>query len=81
MKVVCINDSKLPKGANVVKDKEYEVVDKFVNFADQIVYIIADVVNEGRTRFGMPWHGYDATRFSKLESVEEESVEYNYALN
>ena len=81
MKVVCINDSKLPKGANVVKDKEYEVVDTFVNFADQRVYILAGVVNEGKTRFDMPWYGYDATRFTKLEDVEIESLEYNYALN
>tara|TARA_R110000772_G_scaffold227553_1_gene338317 strand:- start:210 stop:455 length:246 start_codon:yes stop_codon:yes gene_type:complete len=81
MKVVCINDSKLPKGANVVKDKEYEVVDTFVNFADQIVYIIAGAVNEGRTRFDMPWHGYSSDRFKKLEDVEIESLEYNYALN
>jgi hypothetical protein len=81
MKVTCINDAKLPNGANIVKGQEYEVVEKFTNFADQVVYIIAGVTNEGTTRFDMPWRGYDSARFSKLETVEEDAVEYNYALN
>ena len=81
MKVTCINDAKLPNGANVIKGQEYEVVEKFVNFADQVVYIIAGVTNEGTTRFDMPWHGYDATRFAKTETIEEKAIEHNYALN
>jgi len=81
MKVTCINDTKLPNGANVIKGHEYEVVEKFNNTFDQVVYIIAGVTNQGTTRFDMPWYGYSSTRFSKKETIEEESVEYNYALN
>ena len=81
MKVTCINDTKLPKGANVAKGQEYEVLEKFVNTCDQIVYIIAGVTNEGTTRFDMPWYGYSAERFAVVETVEEEAFEYNYALN
>ena len=40
-KVVCINDRKLPEGAEVVIGKEYEVLEEFVNNYDQRVFIIA----------------------------------------
>jgi len=81
MRVTCINDTKLPKGADIVKGQEYEVIDKFANTFDQIVYIIDGATNEGTTRFDMPWYGYSSTRFADVESIKEESVEYNYALN
>ena len=81
MRVVCINDTKLPNGANITEGQEYEVTEKFVNFADQVVYIIAGVVNEGRTQFDMPWHGYNAERFTTLDNVADEVKEVNYAMN
>lgn len=81
MKVVCINDAKLPNGANVTKGQEYEVIEKFINFADQVVYIISGVVNEGRTQFDMPWRGYNAERFATLDTVSDEVNEVNYATN
>ena len=81
MKVTCINDKKLPLGANIVKGKEYEVLEKFVNTFDQVVYIISGATNEGKTRFDMPWYGYMAERFATVETVEEEAKEYAYALN
>ena len=81
MRVVCINDSKLPNGANIVKEKEYEVIEKFINFADQVVYIIEGAINEGTTRFDMPWYGYSAERFAVLDIIADEVEEVNYAMN
>ncbi len=62
--VVCINDSRLPEGANVVKGREYTVIEEFVNNYDQRVYIIEGIVNEGTTKMGLRWIGYDANRFA-----------------
>ncbi len=47
--VVCINDKNLPEGAAVVKGREYNVVEEFINNYDQRVYIIEGIVNEGTT--------------------------------
>jgi hypothetical protein len=67
MKVVCIDDTKLPQGASVKEGTEYEVIDQYVNGMEQKVYIIKGVVNEGRTQFGLHWIGYRAERFTPLE--------------
>ena len=80
-KVVCINDRKLPEGAEVVNGKEYEVVEEFLNNYDQRVFIIAGIKNEGTTKMGLRWVGYDATRFANLESIAIESYEHAYAEN
>jgi hypothetical protein len=79
--VVCINDKNQPLGANVVKGKEYEVEQEYLNALDQRVYIIKGAVNEGTTKWGMRWIGYDAMRFSTQENVEIEEKEYMFALN
>jgi hypothetical protein len=80
-KVTCINDKNQPTGANVVKGKEYEIESEYVNALDQRVYIVKGAVNEGTTKWGMRWIGYDATRFSTQETVEIMEKEYNFALN
>ncbi len=77
--VVCINDSKLPEGAEVVKGREYNVVNEFINNYDQRVFIIEGIVNEGITKMGLRWIGYDASRFADLESLMEEIYEHAYA--
>ena len=77
--VVCINDSRLPEGAQVVKGREYNVVDEFVNNYDQRVFIIEGIANEGTTRMGLRWIGYDANRFADLDTLMEEIHEYAYA--
>ena len=79
--VTCINDKNQPLGANVVKGKEYEVESEYVNALDQRVYIIKGAINEGTTKWGMRWIGYDAVRFSTQETVEIEEKEHNFALN
>ncbi len=79
--VVCINDRKLPEGAEVVNGREYEVVEEFVNSFDQRVFIIAGIVNEGTTKLGLRWIGYDAARFADLDAISIESYEHAYALN
>ena len=79
--VTCINDKNQPKGANVVEGKEYEIESEYVNALDQRVYIIKGAINEGTTKWGMRWVGYDATRFSTQETVEIEEKEHNFALN
>jgi hypothetical protein len=82
-KVVCINDKKLPQGAELTEGKEYEVVDEFVNSWDQKVYILKNTINGGITSKGMRWYGFDAIRFADLDSklVEDEEYLYNYVLN
>jgi hypothetical protein len=79
--VVCINDKNQPVGANIVEGKEYEVEQEYLNALDQRVYIIKGAVNEGTTKWGMRWIGYDAMRFSTQDSVEIEEKEYMFALN
>jgi hypothetical protein len=63
MEVLCINDDKLPLGAELKEGKTYSVISEFSNNFDQKVYIIKGVTNEGRTKFGLPWIGYRADRF------------------
>jgi hypothetical protein len=79
--VICINDKNQPLNANVVKGKEYEIESEYVNALDQRVYIIKGAINEGTTKWGMRWIGYDATRFSTQETVEIMEKEYIFALN
>ena len=79
--VVCINDRKLPEGAEVVNGREYEVLEEFVNNFDQRVFIIAGIKNEGMTKMGLRWVGYDAVRFANLEAIAIESYEHAYAEN
>jgi hypothetical protein len=63
MEVLCINDDKLPLGAELKEGKTYSVISEFSNNFEQKVYIIKGVTNEGRTKFGLPWIGYRADRF------------------
>jgi hypothetical protein len=79
--VICINDKNQPTGANVVKGKEYEIESEYINALDQRVYIVKGAVNEGTTKWGMRWVGYDATRFSNQETEVIVEKEYNFALN
>jgi hypothetical protein len=81
MKVTCINDKNQPLGANVVEGKEYEVVREYLNALDQRVYIINGVVNEGTTKWGMRWIGYDAKRFATVDEVETREKRWEFALN
>ena len=77
--VVCINDKNMPEGAAVVKGREYNVVEEFVNNYDQRVYIIEGIANDGTTKMGLRWVGYDAARFAEPETLMEESYEHAYA--
>jgi hypothetical protein len=79
--VVCINDSRLPEGAQVIKGREYTVADEFVNNYDQRVFIIEGIANEGTTKMGLRWIGYDASRFAEPETLMEEIYEHAYAEN
>ena len=81
MKVTCINDKNQPKGAEVVKDTEYVVLDDFMNATGQKVYLIKGICNEGTTKMGFPWYGYAAERFAKVIKDEVHAVEYDFALN
>ena len=80
-KVVCINDKNLPLGAAIKEGQEYEIEEEYINPLDQRVYIIKGAVNEGITKWGMRWIGYNANRFSTQESVEVEEKEYMFVLN
>lgn len=79
--VICVDAKNLPQGAKLVKDKEYEVENEFVNALDQRVYIIKGITNKGRTKLGMEWYGYRADRFRDVETIEMEEKVYDYAFN
>ena len=79
--VVCINDKNLPQGATLTEGKEYNVVDEYLNALDQRVYILEGITNDGTTKWGMRWTGYNAQRFRDLEGVYNEEKEVNFALN
>jgi hypothetical protein len=80
-KVICINDRDLPQGANLTEGQEYEIEREYLNSLDQRVYIVKGAVNEGTTKWGMKWIGYDSKRFSILDGLEVEKKEYTFALN
>jgi hypothetical protein len=77
-KVICTNNKNLPEGAWVEEDIQYEVENEYINALDQRVYIIKGAVNEGITKMGMRWIGYNANRFSL--SNEDTKAEYAHEL-
>ena len=79
--VKCVNDKNLPLGAQLNKGTIYEVDNEYLNALDQRVYIIKGVPNEGMTKLGMRWIGYDALRFTEVDQVKEVKKEYEFALN
>jgi hypothetical protein len=81
MKVICINDKKLPEGGELIEGREYEVEREFINNFDQKVFVIAGINNYGMTKMGLRWYGYSADRFASADGVYEEATEFNYALN
>lgn len=80
-KVICIDDSKLPTGAEIKEGSEYIVRKIFNNNFDQRVYIISGVRNLGRTKYGLPWEGYRAERFDDVSYIENIHEEQSFALN
>jgi hypothetical protein len=40
MKVICINDKKLPEGGELIEGREYEVEKEFINNFDQKVFTL-----------------------------------------
>jgi len=76
-KVICIDDSNQPLGANAVKNEHYFVEEEYVNALEQKVYIIKGLNNKGLTKFGMHWKGYNANRFAILEDSSLEDSEIN----
>jgi hypothetical protein len=80
-KVVCINDKQLPAGAEVKEGEIYVVRESFINSFDQRAYMLNGVRNLGRTKYGLPWQGYNAQRFEIIEGVKESQEETLYAYN
>lgn len=79
--VICINDKNLPGGAAVIKGREYTVIEEFLNNYDQRVYIIEGIVNQGTTKMGLRWMGYDASRFAEPKKLAVENYEHAYTEN
>ena len=77
--VVCINDSRLPEGDQDIIGRYYTVIYEFINYYDQRVFIIEGIANEGTTKMGLRWIGYDASRFAEPETLMEEIYEHAYA--
>ena len=80
-KVICINDKKLPEGASLTEGQEYSVEREFINPFGQKTYIIGGITNEGRTKRGLHWYGFDAGRFSTSVNTKIKEEEYAFALN
>jgi hypothetical protein len=80
-KVVCINDKNLPSGAVLQKGQEYKIEQEYVNNYEQRVYILYGMINEGTTKMGLRWIGYDAARFADPETAQQvlEEQKYEYA--
>ena len=73
-KLTCINDKKLPEGANVVNGREYYILDEFINGYEQRTFIVSGVNNRGTTKNGLRWQGYCASRFADLDSLSLEGA-------
>jgi len=80
-KVICINDKQLPLGAEVVEGQTYTVRESFINGFDQKAYMLVGIRNKGRTKFGLPWNGYNSERFEDLDAVSKEESQVAYMLN
>jgi hypothetical protein len=80
-KVICINDKDLPLGAHVVEGKEYEVEYEYINGYEQRAFILKGAINEGNTKWGVHWVGYNARRFAVLDNLEIKEEEHMFALN
>jgi len=80
-KVICINDKKLPPGAQIKEGEEYNVRESFINSFDQRAYMLIGIRNLGRTKYGLPWQGYNAQRFEELSPIEEKEEKVSYTLN
>ena len=80
-KVTCTNDKNQPLGANVVEGQEYEVEYEYINGYEQRAFILKGAVNEGTTKWGVKWVGYNSNRFAIVDSLEVEEKEYMFALN
>lgn len=82
-RVICINASKLPPGATLEEGLTYFVESQFINSFDQVVYFIQGLENRGKTKHDLPWIGYRADRFMKLDdgTLEAKELEFNYNLN
>jgi hypothetical protein len=80
-KVVCINDRNLPQGAVLQEGQEYKVENEYVNNFEQRVYILYGIINEGTTKIGLRWVGYDASRFTDPETAQQvlEEQKHEYA--
>ncbi|GAF92527.1 unnamed protein product, partial [marine sediment metagenome] len=70
----------LPIGAEIKKGEEYIVRESFINSFDQIAYVLTGIKNEGRTKYGLPWQGYNSQRFEDVDKMEEMSEETLYAV-
>jgi hypothetical protein len=40
------------------------------------VYLIVGITNEGRTAMGLPWKGYNANRFTDIDTQGSEQEQY-----
>jgi len=80
-RVVCINDKQLPTGAEIKEGAEYNVRKTFINYFDQRAYMLEGIRNIGRTKYGLPWEGYNTQRFDDIEVIEEKREKVSYALD
>jgi len=80
-KVTCVNDKQLPPGAEIKEGEEYTVRNSFINNFDQRAYLLIGVRNRGRTKYGLPWEGYNSQRFEDIDPITETKQEEVFALN
>ena len=80
-RVICINNKNLPSGVVLQKGQEYKVEQEYVNNFEQRSYILYGMINEGTTKMGLRWVGYDASRFADPETAQQmlEEQKHEYA--
>ena len=79
--VFCINDKELPLGASVVEGQIYEVEYEYINGYEQRAFILKGAVNEGTTKWGVHWVGYNSKRFAVLDDLGVKEEDRMFALN
>ena len=80
-KVICINDKQLPPGAEIKEGEEYNVRGSFINNFDQRAYLLIGRRNRGRTKYGLPWEGYNSHRFEDVDPITLTTEKEVFALN
>jgi len=81
MALICVDAKNLPSGALLVEGREYTLLSERMNSYGEKIVFLEGIQNNGRTKMGLEWNGFKATRFKDTEKVYDEVEEVNFAMN